>query len=111
MRNVKDYGAVGDGIALDTKAIQTAIDLGGMVYIPEGIYRTGTLYLKSTGGLHLAAGAVIVASHEREDYNEDDFCPQNRVFTSEFVTGAHLICAIKQENIVIEGHGTIDLCL
>ena len=108
MRNVRDYGTAGDGVALDTKAIQTAIDQGGMVYIPDGIYRIGTLYLKSNGGLHLASGAVLVASHEREDYNEDDFCSQNRVFASEYVTGAHLICAVEQENIVIEGHGTID---
>ena len=50
MRNVKDYGAVGDGVSLDTKAIQKAIDLGGTVYIPEGIYRVGTLYLRSNGG-------------------------------------------------------------
>ena len=108
MRNIKDYGAVGDGVSLDTRAIQKAIDSGGMVYIPEGIYRTGTLYLKSNGGLHLAAGAVLIASHERKDYNADDFCVQNKVFTGEKVTGAHLICAIEQENITIEGHGTID---
>lgn len=108
MRNVKDYGAVGDGVTLDTHAIQKAIDLGGMVYIPEGTYRIGTLYLKSNGGLHLAAGAVLVASHEREDYNADDFCVQNEVFTEENVTGAHLICAVEQENITIEGQGTID---
>lgn len=108
MRNIKDYGAVGDGVTLDTQAIQKAIDLGGMVYIPEGTYRTGTLYLKSNGGLHLAAGAVLVASHEREDYNSDDFCLQNAVFTGEKVTGAHLICAVEQENITIEGRGTID---
>lgn len=108
MRNVKDYGAIGNGVTLDTKAIQQAIDLGGMVYIPEGIYRIGTLYLKSNGGLHLAAGAVLIASHEREDYNADDFCVQNEVFTAENVTGAHLICAVEQENITIEGQGTID---
>lgn len=108
MRNVKDYGAVGDGIALDTAAIQRAIDDGGIVYVPEGIYRTGTIYLRSNGGLHLAAGAVLRGSHERNDYNADDFCPQNEVFTKEFVTGAHLIVAVEQENITIEGHGTID---
>ena len=34
--------------------------------------------------------------------------PQNRVFASEWVTGAHLINAIEQENITIEGQGTID---
>lgn len=108
MRNIRDYGAVGDGAALDTRAIQNAIDDGGMVYIPDGIYRTGTLYLKSDGGLHLAPGAVLLASHDREDYNADDFCPQNDVFTSEHVTGAHLITAIEQENITIEGHGKIE---
>ena len=108
MKNVRDYGASGDGIALDTEPIQKAIDSGGMVYIPEGIYRTGTLYLKSNGGLHIAPGAILIASHERNDYNSDDFCPQNEVFTSEKVTGAHLICAVEQENITIEGHGTID---
>ena len=62
MRNVRDYGAVGDGVALDTAAIQRAVDAGGMVYVPEGIYRIGTISLKSHGGLHLAPGAVLLGS-------------------------------------------------
>ena len=107
MRNIKDYGAVGDGIALDTAAIQRAIDDGGMVYIPEGVYRTGTLYLKSNGGLHLAAGAVLLASHDYLDYNEWDFCQQNWKSEAEFANGKHLIVAVEQENIFIEGQGTI----
>lgn len=40
--NVKDYGAVGDGIHDDTKAIQAAIKAiaitGGVVFLPAGIY-------------------------------------------------------------------------
>lgn len=76
--------------ATDTKAIQSAIDDGGMVYIPKGICKTGTLYLKSNGGLHLAAGAVLIGSHERSDYNADDFCPQNRVFKGLFSTRAFI---------------------
>ena len=73
MRNVKDYGAKGDGITKDTGAIQKAIDEGGIVCFPPGIYLTGTLYLKSNGGLHLETGAVLLASPDSEDYNQDDF--------------------------------------
>ncbi|TSD68142.1 glycosyl hydrolase family 28-related protein [Aeromicrobium piscarium] len=37
-RNVLDYGARGDGLADDTAAIQAALDAGGDVYLPAGIY-------------------------------------------------------------------------
>jgi len=36
--NVKDYGAVGNGIANDTAAIQAAADTGLDVYLPAGTY-------------------------------------------------------------------------
>lgn len=107
MRNIKDYGAIGDGITLNTQAIQRAIDDGGMVYIPTGVYKTGTLYLKSNGGLHLEAGAVLLASHDYNDYNEWDFCQQNWKSDEENANGKHLIVAVEQENVFIEGQGTI----
>jgi parallel beta-helix repeat protein len=45
--SVKDFGAVGDGVANDTAAIQAAIDAmvaigGGTVYFPNGTYGIGT---------------------------------------------------------------------
>ena len=60
--NVLDFGAVGDGVADDTTAIQDAInsmvDTGGTVYFPLGVYKiTDTLYLdqgtKSVQGFSL----------------------------------------------------------
>ena len=108
MKNVKDFGAKGDGVTLDTAAIQSAIDSGGMVYFPQGTYISGTIYLKSHGGIYLEKGAKIRASHNHSDYNAPDFCPQNRVFPSEFMAGTHLICAVEQEDIVITGFGVVD---
>lgn len=108
MHNVRDFGAKGDGITLDTAAIQKAIDAGGLVCFPPGEYLSGTLYLKSNGGLYLEAGAVLKASPCKEDYNADDFCTQNRVFSSENVSGAHFITAVEQENITLCGPGRID---
>ena len=108
MRNVMDYGAFADGIHKDTAAIQKAIDAGGMVQFPPGVYLAGSLYLKSNGGLYLEPGAVLMASPDREDYNADDFCVQNVAFSTEHVSGAHFIIAVEQQNITICGGGRID---
>lgn len=36
--SVKDFGAVGDGVTDDTAAFQAAVDNGGKIFIPPGIY-------------------------------------------------------------------------
>ena len=38
--SVKEFGAVGDGVADDTSAIQSAFDTSICVFIPEGVYKT-----------------------------------------------------------------------
>lgn len=43
--NVKDYGAIGDGVADDTDALREAIATGKNVYIPAGLYNTASLTL------------------------------------------------------------------
>jgi Endopolygalacturonase len=71
--NVKSYGAIGDGKANDTPAIQSAIDaataaLGGIVYFPQGTYLLkGTLYNKRADLVSLTgsgmASRIIVNSN------------------------------------------------
>ena len=65
--NVRDYGAKGDGKALDHVAINKAIDAcvaggGGQVLLPAGTYLCGSIRLKSNVDLHLMAGAKILAA-------------------------------------------------
>lgn len=38
VKNVKTYGAVGDGVTDDTAAIKNAIENGGLILIPSGVY-------------------------------------------------------------------------
>lgn len=71
--SVKDFGAKGDGVFLDTKAIQQAIDAanqngGGTVFFPAGKYLSGTVFLKNSVSLYLDAGSEILGSTELENY-------------------------------------------
>ena len=38
MVNVKDFGAIGDGVTDDTQAIKAAIATGKQIYMPPGSY-------------------------------------------------------------------------
>ena len=109
MRNVKDFGAAGDGKTSDTQAIQRAIDAGGEVVFPPGIYKSGTIYLRSHTGLRLEPGAVLLSGGDEETWNAPDFCPRNRTSEREKNNGRHLIVAYQCEDVSIEG-GTIDGC-
>lgn len=104
-----DAGIVGDGVTLNTDAIQRAIDRcaavgGGTLTLPAGRYLTGTIELRSNVRLHLAEGAVLLGSPEPQHYrNLDPFIDavgQSR--------GHALIVAVEADNVAIEGRGTID---
>jgi hypothetical protein len=71
--NVREHGAVGDGITLDQHALQNVIDAcgkqgGGTVLFPPGTYRTGCLELHSGVRINLSTGATILASGNREHF-------------------------------------------
>lgn len=94
--NVAALGAVPDAAVLSTAAFQRAIDEcsaagGGVVLVPPGDWRVGTLYLKSGVELRLAEGATLWGSTREADYD-----------------GRRLIWAVGAERIAITGPGTID---
>src|SRR5882757_9880677 len=65
--NVRSFGAKGDGVALDTAAINQAIEAaatagGGAVVFPAGNYLSFSIHLKSHVALHLDMGATILAA-------------------------------------------------
>ena len=71
--NIIDFGAEMSD-KLQTKQIQAAIDRcyldgGGEVIIPAGIYRTGSIRLRSNVTLHLLSGAILEGSDNPDDYN------------------------------------------
>jgi len=72
--NVRDYGAMGDGSTDDTQAIQAAIDategVGGIVFVPPGIYVVSDSILLHVDNLTLAgagSGATVLRLVERFD--------------------------------------------
>ncbi|MES2278988.1 MAG: glycosyl hydrolase family 28 protein [Bacteroidota bacterium] len=110
--NIKDFGAKGDGKTLDTKAIQTAINLcnkeqGGTVLVPAGTFVTGTVELKSNVRLYLSAQAILLGTADGKQYYAADAIP----LSGDSTLGdgnVGLFFAVKADNITIDGPGTID---
>ncbi|NQV34394.1 MAG: right-handed parallel beta-helix repeat-containing protein, partial [Phycisphaeraceae bacterium] len=94
--NVRHFGARGDGTANDAAAINRAIDAchaagGGTVFVPSGMYTSGSVHLKSHVTLVLDKGAVLKAMPGAVDSWE-----------------ASLIWGKNLENVKIYGPGTLD---
>ena len=104
--NVRDYGARGDRQTNDAKAIQAAIDAchrggGGTVCIPPGGYLSGMIRLRSHVTLRLENGATLWASPHEADYVRSDHVGHSVKVIY------YLIVADDEEQIVLDGEGTI----
>ena len=107
--NVRDHGASGDGVTLDTRAIQSAIEAaakfgGGTIFVPAGKYVTGSIFLRDNLTLHLDAGATLLGSENPADYP----LVTMRWEGVTKPTHAPLIAGEGLRNIAVTGRGTID---
>ncbi len=105
--NIAQFGAVPDGKTECTEAFAAAIKElsskgGGHVIVPRGVWKTGPIELKSNIDLHLAKGATILFSENKELYVQKDKPRDGSVKCNA------LLRASKCENIGITGKGVID---
>jgi hypothetical protein len=83
-------GVCDDPVLDQTMAIQALLDTGGVLYFPPGVYRTGTLRVRSDTTVVLAPGAVL------------------RACDGEEAVGAEFIAIENARNVKFRGPGIID---
>jgi polygalacturonase len=115
--DVKSFGAIGDGRAIDTDAINKAIDAanaagGGTVRFSAGTYASYSIHLKSNVTLLIDRGATILAAEPAADLSVGYDAPEPNAwdpyedfghshFHNSLIWGEHI------ENVAIVGFGRI----
>jgi polygalacturonase len=107
--NIVSFGAINDGVTVNTKSINNAIAAinkkgGGVVVIPAGLWLTGPVELKSNVNLHLQRNALLQFTTDFDEYplvkSNWEGLPQMRNQSPVWATG--------EQNIAITGYGIID---
>ena len=109
VKSISDFGAIADGIHLNTDAIQKTIDVvskqgGGTVVIPAGIWLTGPIVLKDNIRLYVSEGALLQFSTDFNLYPIYDTSFEG-VETKRCQSP---LSAFNAKNIAITGKGIIN---
>jgi polygalacturonase len=108
--DVREFGAKGDGVILDTESIQKALDQcgeagGGTVRFPPGVYLSRPLTLRDKTTLRLDEGATLAASTNHAHFMKvpGDWLKATR--GGDFIP---LLSGKDLTDLTISGKGTID---
>ena len=106
--NILKFGAIGNGIHLNTKEINQAIiecnkNGGGTILIPKGKFLTGTITLLSNVNIKLESGAEIIGSKKISNYM---IMPDGYYYSG--INYAGIFFGNNIENISISGNGKIN---
>lgn len=110
--NVADHG-VTPGDAPQTASLQKVLDAcaarpdGGTVYVPAGLYRTGTLRVGSNTRLYLAAGATLKALDDPAAFPVDGGRKEHGDSGSTH-SNSRLLMFDRARNSALFGRGTLD---
>lgn len=106
---ITDFGAVGDGTAVNTAAIQAAIDAcaakgGGTLLVPSGVFLSGALFFKPGVNLRLERNAVLKSTTAMADFPPiyTRWEGIERYWTAAFLN------FIGCDHVTLSGEGTID---
>jgi polygalacturonase len=107
--NIEKFGAIADGVNLNTAAIQKTIDAcnakgGGVVLIPGGFWLTAPIVLKSNVNLHIKRDAILQFTN---DLNEYKIVEMNWEGLDGYRNQSP-ISATNAVNIAITGSGIVD---
>ena len=107
--SITDCGGVGDGMTLNTKAFEAAMNKlsaqgGGTLLVPFGVWFTGPIVFQSNINLHLEKGALVLFTPDFDAYPliKTSFEGQETRRCQSPISGKNL------QNIAITGEGAIN---
>lgn len=107
--NLTDFGGRGDGVTLNTEAFRKAFEMlaargGGRLEVPEGVWLTGPIALENNTELHVAEGAIVLFSDDRDLYPVIETIFEGR----DTYRCQPLLSAFGRHDVAVTGKGIID---